>query len=139
MNIPKWLKRISIQDSDEAYKKFYENLKERKFTTTKCKKCEKLFFPPKIICPYCWSLEIEWVELSGRGKIYAFSQHDRSLIFGPPDVIGLVELEEGIGRIFAKIEGKLEELKIGQEVKIDYEDISNEFTLCKFVPVCAEV
>ena len=135
MDIPKWLKRISVQDSDEAYKKFYENLKNRKFTTTKCKNCQKLFFPPKILCPDCFSFEIEWVELSGRGRIYAFSQYDRSLIFGPPDVIGLIELEEGIGRIFAKIEAPLEKLKIGQEVRIDYEDISPEFTLCKFIPL----
>lgn len=135
MDIPKWLKRISFQDSDDAYKKFYENLKNRKFTTTKCKSCEKSFFPPKVICPHCFSPDLEWIELSGRGRIYAFSQHDRSLLFGPPDVIGLVELKEGIGRVFTKIEGKMEDLKIGQEVKIEYQDISPDFTLHKFVPI----
>ena len=31
----------------------------------------RLTFPPKPFCPYDWGREVEWVELSGRGKLYS--------------------------------------------------------------------
>ena len=34
---------------------FYNNLREGRFTTTKCKKCGHIAFPPGVICPGCWS------------------------------------------------------------------------------------
>lgn len=134
MEIIKGIKRIILQDGDSALKKFYEELNNKKLTTTKCKSCNKQFFPPKSICPDCFGDDICWVELSGKGRIYAFTQHDRSLLFGKPDVIGIVELEEG-HRLFTKIDGKFDELKIGDEVKVDFIKVGDDFTLHKFVPV----
>ena len=35
---------------------FYENLKQGRFTTTKCKDCGHVAFPPRgVICPACYS------------------------------------------------------------------------------------
>jgi hypothetical protein len=135
MDIPKWMKRITYTDGDSALKKFFDELKNKKFMTTKCEKCDKPFFPPKSCCPNCLSTELSWIELKGYGKIYAFTQHDRALVFHPPEVIGLVELNEGIGRVLTKIDGKYDELKIGMDVKIDFVELSPDFTLHKFVPV----
>ena len=49
--------------------KFYENLREGKFTTTKCKNCGKIAYPPRVICPECYSDELEWIELPKKGKV----------------------------------------------------------------------
>jgi uncharacterized OB-fold protein len=48
---------------------FYENLREGKFTTTKCKKCGRVSYPPRVICPACYSDELEWIELPKKGKV----------------------------------------------------------------------
>ncbi len=50
---------------------FYDNLREGKLTTTKCKKCGHVAFPPRVICPECYSDELEWIELPKKGKVIA--------------------------------------------------------------------
>lgn len=119
---------------DNTTQKFYGFLKERKFMSTKCKKCDKVFFPPRKFCPHCFGEDVEWVELPKEGKIFSFTTQDRSLRFPAPDVIGFVELE-GVGRILTKIDGKMEELKIGQRVKLDFTEIEGGYVLHKFVPI----
>jgi uncharacterized OB-fold protein len=47
---------------------FYENLRKGKLTTTKCTKCGRVAYPPRVICPECYSDELEWIELPRKGK-----------------------------------------------------------------------
>jgi len=107
---------------DSATKKFYEFLSNKEFKTTKCKKCEKPFFPPRPFCSHCLGEDIEWVDMPKKGKLYAFTQQERSLRFGKPDVIGIVELE-GIGKILTRINAPFESLKIGMELHLDFIDV----------------
>jgi uncharacterized OB-fold protein len=58
---------IEAKEFNRIYK-FYENLREGKFTTTKCKQCGRVAYPPRVICPECYSDELEWVELPKKGK-----------------------------------------------------------------------
>lgn len=53
---------------------FYDNLREKKWTTTKCKKCGHIAYPPQVICPKCWSDELEWVELPQKAKVVAVTE-----------------------------------------------------------------
>jgi uncharacterized OB-fold protein len=59
---------IEAKEFNRIYK-FYENLREGKFTTTKCKKCMRVTYPPRVICPECYSDELEWIELPKKGKV----------------------------------------------------------------------
>lgn len=127
-------KKAIYQSGDKSTKRFYDELKNHKFMTTHCLKCQKPFFPPRVFCPQCYGHDLEWIELSGKGKIYAFSQQERAIRFMKPDVLGLVELEEGIGRIMTRIDAKIEDLKIGQDVVISFIDIGGGITLHQFKP-----
>lgn len=127
--------RAIEQYGDSFTQEYYRRLKERTFCTTRCQECGEMWYPPKPLCPKCYCEKVAWVELSGKGKLYAFTQQERSLRFSKPDVIGLVELDEDIGRILTRIEAKFEELEIGMEMKVSFIDISNELTLHQFVPV----
>ena len=114
--------------------KFWEGLKENKFLTTKCKDCGEFFFPPRAICPKCLSDNLEWIELSGEGNLYSWSEiKDYKLrYFAKPYILGVVELKEGIGRIIIKIRAKKEELKIGMPIKLNfvkYEFKEKEYTM----------
>ena len=111
-----------------SVKKF---LNENKLMGTKCKKCGTLFSPPRPICIKCYSHEMEWVELKGKGKLTTFTV----IYVGPPWMVaqgynrqnpyvsGVVELEEGV-KIDARIVGldtsKPEAIKIGTPLKVDF-------------------
>ena len=46
---------------------------EKKLMATRCKKCGTLWLPPRPICLKCYSEEIEWDEMKGKGKLVAFT------------------------------------------------------------------
>ena len=78
---------------------FWHGLAAGRFETTRCASCGRFSFPPKPFCPHCWSREIAWVPLAGRGRLYsqtvvhaapAAFQHEA------PYRVGVVDLDEGI-------------------------------------------
>ncbi len=103
---------------------FHQFLNEEKLMGSKCKKCGTLFSPPRPICIKCYSKDMGWAPLKGKGKLATFT----SINVGPPWMVaqgydrthpycvGVVELEEGV-KIDARIEGvdcsKPETIKLG--------------------------
>jgi uncharacterized OB-fold protein len=79
-------------------KKFYDALVEGKIVGLKCKSCGMYVFPPKPVCQKCFSRDLDWVQLSGDGKLLCFSS---SIMPAPqfrdyvPYAYGLVKLNEG--------------------------------------------
>jgi uncharacterized OB-fold protein len=59
----------------------------------------RLTFPPKPFCPHCWSKRIDWIPLSGRGKLYSQTVvHAAPMVFQGevPYRVGIVDLDEGL-------------------------------------------
>ncbi len=87
-------------------------LNEKKLMAARCTHCGRLYLPPRALCPACPTSPMEWVELSGKGKLAAYT----SVYVGPsfmnnqgfgrdnPYLTGIVELEEGV-KISARILG----------------------------------
>jgi uncharacterized OB-fold protein len=114
--------------SDISYEQF---LSEEKLMGSRCKKCDARYVPPRSICVKCYSSDMEWVEMKGKGRLAAFT----CITVAPPFMMaqgynrknpyisGVVELEEG-GRVDARIEGvdagKPEEIKVGTPLKVKY-------------------
>ncbi len=104
---------------------------ENKLMASRCKKCGALYLPPRPLCVKCYSSELEWVQLKGKGKLVAFTV----IGVGPPTMLsegydrehpycsGIVELEEG-PRVSTQIIGvdvtKPETIKIGTPVTADF-------------------
>ena len=61
---------------------FYENLKEGRFTTTRCKKCGYVAYPPRVICPECYSDELEYIDLPKKGKVVVFTEQLKGIPLG---------------------------------------------------------
>jgi len=122
-------------DADGVCGEYYRRLREeKKLCTTQCKKCSHVSYPPRPFCPACFSEEIEWTEIGGGATLYAFTVQARSLRFMKPDVIGIVDIP-GVGRILSKINGKLEEMKIGLKLKFEPFQVSDKITVHTFTPV----
>jgi uncharacterized protein len=100
--------------------RFFDDMKNNKLTATRCTKCKTVFCPPRADCPKCMASNMEWLELSGKGKLVAFTV----INVGPeswtkyvPYVVGLIELEEGPKLMAAVRDVKQEEINIGMSVK----------------------
>jgi hypothetical protein len=117
---------------------FWEALREKRFITTRCGQCAAVSFPPRRLCPACGSDQREWIELSGRGEIYAFTQNRivaRGYIPEAPYLTAMVDLAEG-PRILTRIENAAyEELSIGQAVRIGFKPLTEEITFFFFEPM----
>ena len=61
---------------------FYDNLKAGRFTTTKCKKCGHVAYPPRILCPECYSEELEYIDLPKKGKVIVCTEQLRGVPLG---------------------------------------------------------
>jgi len=118
--------------------KFWEGIKEGKIYTTRCKKCEKLNFPPVADCPACLSSDMEWVELGGEGEIETFTHiHVKPATFQSYGdyTIAIARLKEGV-RVLAWLSGaKLTETKVGMKVKLVAKTTPEGVLTYEFVPV----
>lgn len=123
---------------------FYRFINEKKLMGSKCKFCGTLFLPPRPICLNCHHNKMEWTQLSGKGKLKAYT----TIAIGPTFMLkkgydrknhycsGIVELEEGLG-ISALILGmdtkKPENIKIGTSLEIDFSKIKTENKIISLV------
>jgi len=83
----------------EFTQQFWRNLSIGRFETTRCESCGRYSFPPKPFCPHCWSRQIAWAPLSGRGKLYSQTVvHAAPAAFRDeiPYRVGIVDLDEGV-------------------------------------------
>ena len=53
---------------------FWSGLAEGRWQTTCCEACGKFTFPPKPICPHCWSGQMAWKDFSARGTLYSWTR-----------------------------------------------------------------
>ena len=99
---------------------FVKHLEKGEIAATKCTKCGELYFPPRADCAICLSRDIEWIPLSGRGKLITYTTaYFAPAGFEAPYTLALVELEEGV-RVFTRISKsvKKDEVKIGMKLRL---------------------
>ena len=103
---------------------FYNYCSERKLMGIKCTHCGNIICPPRSVCSKCLSYEHEWIELKGIGRLVTYT-----IIHFPPTqfqllapyAVGIVKLEEGphIPGMLKNV--KLEDIRIGMPLRVDYE------------------
>ncbi len=108
----------------------------------RCRRCNKIYFPRRFICPDCFEEgTLEETRLSQRGTLYTFCILERGPIgFDPPYAVGYIDLPEGL-RIYSLLTtANIEELTIGMMMELVIERIrldseGNEIIGYKFRPV----
>jgi len=130
--IERYLPRVT-----EFNRAFWVGLKEGKFQSTRCQDCRHISFPPHCLCPYCFSSRYEWVELSGRATLYAFTRHEivpRAYVKEAPYLTGMVDLAEG-PRILCRLENaRYEDLVPGMPLKVGFGELNEEMAIYYFEP-----
>jgi uncharacterized OB-fold protein len=124
-----------IPDPDPISKPFFDGAKEGKLMLPRCTTCNKVHFYPRMLCPYCHSSQIEWMEASGVGYIHTYAVQHRA--FGgwadeAPFVTAYIDLAEG-DRIFTVLRGvdpeKPEEIEIGARVQVEFEEANEDVSI----------
>ena len=122
INLPNMLDFYPLEDEKNTrISKFFENLKEGRLTTTKCKECGELLWPPRIVCSNCLSENLGWVDLGVEGELYAFTEMRAGAPLGfeedVPFCIGLININDLL--ISTRIDNvRYEDLKIGDKMKL---------------------
>lgn len=99
---------------------FWRGLDEGVLRTSKCRQCSHMTFPPKPVCPECWGSDLEWVDLSGRGILYSYTEVSAApATFADevPYVLCLVDLDEGV-RCLSRMNASWESLRPDMRVKM---------------------
>lgn len=118
--------------------KFWDGTKERKLLIQVCKDCNSKIFYPRKYCPECWSGKLDWIEASGKGKIYTFSTAygmvEPRFMDELPYTIAYVDLDEGVRLMTRIVDCDPKEIKIGMEVEVTFFQ-REDFHMPYFKPV----
>ena len=111
---------------------FWGGAKEGKLMLPRCTECNRVHWYPRHICPFCHSVNLEWIEGSGEGTIHTFAvQHMTPPAWkdDAPYVTAYIDLKEG-DRMLTILRGvdpqKPESIQIGSPVKVEFEDVGED-------------
>ena len=119
-------------------KPYWDACKRHEFVLPKCKSCGKIFFYPRALCPVCMCQDLEWIKASGKAKVWTYAIHymgpTPAYKGEPPYVIAMVDLQEGAKMMTNIVNCKPEDVRIGMDVEVVFDDVTPEVTLPKFKP-----
>ena len=110
------------EDTNRLYK-FYEHLMEEdRLTTTQCKDCKTVHWPPRLMCTECLSENLEWIDMPKTGKIYSYTVVwaglPPALVDKAPVTYALVDFDNGVRMFTAIVDSNPDDIKTGKEVKL---------------------
>ena len=97
---------------------FWEAASQDKLVLKHCNSCGKAHWYPRAICPLCGSTDLDWVEASGRGTLYAFSPARRAT---PQYTLAYVTLDEGPTLMTNIVGSEPEDLEVGMAVSVTFQ------------------
>lgn len=119
-------------------KPFWDGCKKGKLLVQQCKSCQKYVFYPKLFCPFCLSEDLNWVEATGKGKIYTYtvvySYQPTEFSEDVPYIVAVIDLEEGVRMMSNIVKCRPQEVKCDMDVEVVFEKVTDEVTLPKFIP-----
>jgi len=107
---------------------FYKFVGEGKLMAAKCNRCGALHLPPKPVCTNCLSQDLNWVQLSGKGKLLTYTViHVAPKQFEQlaPYPVGIVKLDEGPQLLGMIRDIEPDKLKIGMTLILGFEKPSS--------------
>ncbi|MCE7885342.1 MAG: Zn-ribbon domain-containing OB-fold protein [Actinobacteria bacterium ATB1] len=118
--------RFDIPTPEPDTEEFWEACRAHRLLLRKCNECSKVHYYPRPFCPGCWSENVEWIEASGRGRVYTYSIVHRNDLPPWPDKVpycaAIVELEEGPRMMTNVVECDFEHVAVEMLVELTWID-----------------
>lgn len=103
-----------------------------------CQDCGQRQFYPRIICSQCMSRKLEWISASGAAELVSYSICHRPVSKAYSDdvpyVIALVKLEEGPTMMTNVVQCPHDQLAVGMDLTVTFQDWSEEISMPMFRP-----
>jgi hypothetical protein len=121
---------------NEESRPFWEGCKRHALVLQHCEDCGAVIYYPRALCTACHSARLAWRPVSGAGSIYSFTVCHRPA--GPafkddtPYVVALIDLKEGARLLSNIVTDDPGSVRIGQAVRVVFDDVTEEITLPKF-------
>jgi uncharacterized OB-fold protein len=124
--------------SPDLTRPFWEAAKRHELVMPRCKTCDHLFFYPRSECPRCLSNHLEWMPVSGRGRLHTYT-----VVYQPanaafrddtPYIYAVVQLDEGPRIVSNVVQCDLDAVAVDMRLEAIFDDVAPEWTLVKFKP-----
>jgi uncharacterized OB-fold protein len=130
-----------LPDLDRAdTQPYWEATRRHRLVLPRCQDCQGWIWYPQTVCHFCNSWNLAWEPVAGNGTIYSFVvvRHGLHPWFANrlPFTTALVELDDAPSvRLTAEIvECAPEDVFIGMNVEVCFEDVDDRVTLPQFRP-----
>jgi uncharacterized OB-fold protein len=99
---------------------------------------DHLFFWPRSECPRCLSDRLEWLRVSGRGRLHTYT-----IVYQPanaafrddtPYIYAVVQLDEGPRMVSNVVQCDLDAVTVDMPLEAIFDDVTSDCTLVKFRP-----
>ena len=107
---------------------FVSHLEDGKVMGTRCKECDAVYFPPRADCAKCLTSDMEWFEVTGKGKLVTYSKLEYAPIgFGDDLPYAIALLDYGNYKVFGRIAPDVpdDEIEVGMEMTTRPNTLSN--------------
>jgi uncharacterized OB-fold protein len=115
---------------------FWTAAADRRLVVQRCSNCHRFRHPPRPMCPYCQSLEHDWVDAIGTGTVYSYSvlHHPQNPAFDYPILTALVDIDEGVRLVTNLVQVAPADVTIGMPVEVTFEATVNGAAVPVFRP-----
>ena len=117
--------------------RFWERLEKGEVYATKCRKCDKLYYPPQGDCTHCLSSDVEWVKLNKEATLETYTRlFQRPAEFNQYEAytIAIARTTDGV-RVMGWLEDiELEDVRVGMKLEMSTRKLPDGFFVITFKP-----
>jgi uncharacterized protein len=124
---------------EELNKQYWQHCAQHRLCFQRCKDCGLWRHIPRPMCAGCNSMEWEWAESKGLGKVFSWTVTHAP--FHPllaslvPYAVLIVELEEGVKMVSGLRNLPIDKLELGLPVEVVFEQVAENMTMPYFQPL----
>jgi uncharacterized OB-fold protein len=115
---------------------YWDGLLEHRLMLQRCQLCGRHWHPAGPWCPFCWSRERAWTQVSGRGRVSSWvvfhQPYFRAFADDVPYHVAEIELDEGPRLLSTLVGVPNDEISLGLEVEVFFDDVTEGLTLPRF-------
>ena len=107
---------------------FWQSVDARAMALPLCGDCGRFHFYPRPICPECWSDDLAWRAVGGKGTVWSYTivrfahgAHE-GWKTRTPYVVALIALEEGVRMMSNVVDCPVESVRSGMAVELAYRE-----------------
>jgi len=113
---------------------FWDGVRQHQLLIQRCAACAALRLPWLPGCTACGCPDWDTVEARGEGTVFSYVvlHHPSFPAFDPPYAVALIELAEGVRTISNVVGVPYDKVRIGQSVRLEFQEYEDELVLPVF-------